>query len=241
MSCHRPWLFVFSGDRILIRALSILAVIALTSGGSLLAQGPVTPGLPPPQVVPPTNETAPGQAPPAAPAPDKQAPATQPQAPGAPATAAAPLTRTFTAKAGMLFNTVRPERVKDFETVLWYLQEAFKKSTDPMVRAQADGWKMFRAVEPGPNGVVLYVFLLDPAVPGADYGLGRILADAYPEQVQEIWKLYQGSVTSGGTLLNLNGVEPMPPMPLVPVKPEVTTPPATRTPPPPVIEPTIPR
>ena len=235
MSCHRPWLFVFFGDSNLIRVLSILAVVLVTSDGSLVAQAPVTPGLPPPQAVPPTNETAPGQVPPAT-VPDQQVPATQPQAPavpGAPAAAAAPLTRTFTAKAGMLFNTVRPERVKDFETVLWYLQEALKKSTDPTVRAQAEGWKFFRAVEPGPNNVVLYVFVLDPAVPGADYGLGRILADAYPEQIQEIWKLYQGSVTSGGTLLNLNAVEPMPPTPLVPVKPEVTTPPAGRTPPPP--------
>ena len=233
MSCHRPWLFVFSGDGILIRAISILAAVVLTSGASLLAQGPVTPGLPPPQVVPPPGEpAAPGQVAP----PDQPGPATSPQtppgAPGAPATAAAPLTRMFTAKAGMLFNTVRPERVKDFETVLWYLQEALKKSTDPTVRAQAEGWKFFRAVEPGPNAVVLYVFVLDPAVPGADYGLGRILADAYPEQIQEIWKLYQGSVTSGGTLLNLNPVDPMPPMPVVPVNPAVTTPPATRTPPP---------
>ena len=239
MSCHRPWLFVFSGDKNLIRVLSILAAVVLTSGGSLLAQGPVTPGQPPPQVVPPTNEpTAPGQATPPGTVPDQQVPATgaqtPPAAPGAPVAVAPPLTRTFTSKAGMLFNTVRPERVKDFETVLWYLQEALKKSTDPTVRAQAEGWKFFRAVEPGPNAVVLYVFVLDPAVPGADYGLGRILSDAYPEQIQEIWKLYQASLTSGGTLLNLNPVEPMPPMPLVPVKPEVTAPPATRTPPPPV-------
>jgi hypothetical protein len=217
------------------RVLSILAAIVLTSGASVLAQAPVTPGLPPPQVVPPTNEpAAPGQAPPAT-VPDQPVPGAPAQtttaAPGAPA-AAVPLTRTVTGKAGMLFNTVRPERAKDFETVLWYLQEALKKSTDPTVRAQAEGWKFFRAVEPGPNAVVLYVFVLDPAVPGADYGLGRILADAFPEQIQEIWKLYQGSLTSGGTLLNLNPVEPMPPMPLVPVKPELTTPPVSRTPPP---------
>jgi hypothetical protein len=220
----------------LIRVLSILAAGVLTCAGPLLAQAPVTPGQPPPQVVPPTSETQPGQVAPPGTVPEQQVPAapsqTAPAAPGAPATPLAPLTRTFTSKAGMLLNTVRPERVKDFETVLWYLQEALKKSTDPTVRAQAEGWKFFRAVEPGPNAVVLYVFVLDPAVPGADYGLGRILSDAYPEQIQEIWKLYQGSVTSGGTLLNLNPVEPMPPMPLVPVKPEVSPPPATRTPPP---------
>ena len=65
--------------------------------------------------------------------------------------------------------------------------------------AQAQGWKIFSALEPGPNATSLYVFVIDPAVPGADYGLGRILADAYPEQIQEIWKLYTGSVTGGGT------------------------------------------
>ena len=47
---------------------------------------------------------------------------------------------------------------------------------------------------------------------GADYSLGRILADAYPDQakLQEIWKLYSGSVT-GGSLLNLTPVKPAPP------------------------------
>ena len=33
----------------------------------------------------------------------------------------------------------------DFETVMWYLQEALEKSTDPTVRAQAQGWRIFKA------------------------------------------------------------------------------------------------
>ena len=154
--------------------------------------------------------------------------------PAAPAAAVPLLTRTFTAKAGLLFNTVRPERVEDFETVMWYLQQALEKSTDPTVRAQAQGWRIFKAPEPGPNAIVLYVFVLDPAVPGADYGLGRILADAYPEQIQEIWKLYTGSVTGGGTLLNLTPSSRCPPAPAEPaLAPGTTQVPGTRTPPPP--------
>jgi hypothetical protein len=81
----------------------------------------------------------------------------------------------------------------------------------------------------------LYVFVLDPAVPRADYSLGRILADAYPEQIAEIWRMYRDSVTSGGTLLNLLPVEPMEPAPFVPAAPtgaKPTTQPAPRTPPP---------
>jgi len=68
--------------------------------------------------------------------------------------------------------------------------------------------------------VGLGLFLLDPTVVGADYGLGRILADAYPDQakLQEIWKLYSGSVT-GGSLLNLTPVKSPPPAPTKPAAP----------------------
>jgi hypothetical protein len=152
----------------------------------------------------------------------------QPATPGTPATPPPP-SRTFTAPAGLLFNAVRADRVADFEKVLGYLRAALEKTTDPTIRAQARGWKIFKAAEAGPGGTVLYVFAFDPTVPGADYGLGRILADAYPDaaQLQEIWRLYQGAVTSGGSLLNLTPVtgEPAPPAP-VPAQPGAAVPPA---------------
>lgn len=92
-----------------------------------------------------------------------------------------------------------------------YLQAALASSTNERVRAQAAGWRIFKATESAPGGVV-YVFLLDPTVVGADYSLSRILADAYPDEakLREIWKLYSGSVTAG-TLLNLTPVKPAPP------------------------------
>ena len=162
-------------------------------------------------------------------------PGTTPQVPGQPATgqpptaqtapAQAPQPRTFTAPVGLLFNTVRADRVEDFEKAMGYLQAALASSTNERVRAQAAGWRIFKATEPAPNNGVLYVFVLDPTVTGADYSLGRILADAYPDQakLQEIWKLYSSSVT-GGSLLNLTPLKSPPPdeTPLkttVPVKP----------------------
>lgn len=207
----------------MIRVASAVAAAVLMNA-ALAAQAPVTPGLPPPQVVP-----SPAPAPGASPAPQPQT--TVPAQAAVASPPAIPLTRTFSATTGLLFNTVRPERVADFETVLWYLQQALMKSTDPTVRAQAAGWTTYKATEPGPNGSVLYVFVLSPAVPKADYGLGRILADAYPERIREIWALYQGAVTGGGSLLNLMPVEPAEPAPIVaPAMP--ATPLAPRTPPP---------
>ena len=165
--------------------------------------------------VPALSQTVPAQQPTTQ---QPTAPATQ--QPGSPAVPApvvplAPLgARTFTAPTGLVFHAVRPERVVDFETVVGYLQSALEKSTDPQVLAQAKGWKVFKATEPGPNGTVLYAFLLDPAVPGADYALGRVLSDAYPDQIEQIWKLYQGALAGPGsqTLLNLTPVQP-PPLP----------------------------
>ena len=118
--------------------------------------------------------------------------------------------RIFTAPTGLILNAVRPERVADFEKLVGYLQTALASSSNATVRAQAQGWRVMKATEPGPNGAVLYVFLFDPAVPGADYGLGRILAEAYPDptKLQEIWKLYTDSLASGGSLLNLTPVKP---------------------------------
>jgi hypothetical protein len=59
-----------------------------------------------------------------------------------------------------------------------YLQAALASSTNERVRAWAAGWRISSASEPAPNNGVLYVFVLDQTVTGADYSLGRILADA---------------------------------------------------------------
>jgi hypothetical protein len=158
----------------------------------------------------PTTPSPAGQQPPAPgqTTPGQPAPGQPPSGTAAPAQPAQP--RTFTAPVGLLFNTVRPDRVDDFEKAMGYLQDALASSTDARVRAQAAGWRIFKANEAAPGGV-LYVFLLDPTVAGADYSLSRILADAYPDEakLREIWKLYSGSVTAG-TLLNLTPVKPAP-------------------------------
>jgi hypothetical protein len=192
------------------------------------------------QVAAPAPAPAPQQPPaPAAPAPGAQPPAPPAGTPVVPAPAVtnAPLGgRMFLGQTGVIFTPVRPERVVDFEMVIGFVQAALAKSTNPQVREQAKGWRMFKAVEPGPNGTVLYVFWMDPAVAGADYALGPILSDAFPDQVEQIWKLYQGALAGSQSLLNLVTVEPppLPPVgtPIVPGTPEPVRPaPPTGVPP----------
>ena len=118
-----------------------------------------------------------------------------------------PLGRVFASEQGLIFNAIRPDKVMDFETVLAKLRAALTDSKDPVRNQQGWGWKIFKAAEPGPNGSVLYVFVMDPAVKGADYGVSKILAEAYPNEVMELYRMYTGAfATAGQTLINLQPV-----------------------------------
>ena len=112
--------------------------------------------------------------------------------------------RVFASEQGLIFNAIRPDKVMDFETVLAKLRAALADSKDPVRNQQGWGWKIFKAAEPGPNGSVLYVFVMDPAVKGADYGVAKILSEAYPNEIMELYRMYTGAfATAGQTLINL--------------------------------------
>jgi hypothetical protein len=118
-----------------------------------------------------------------------------------------PLGRVFASEQGLIFNAIRPDKVMDFETVLAKLRAALADSKDPVRNQQGWGWKIYKAAEPGPNGSVLYVFVMDPAVKGADYGIAKILSEAYPNEVMELYRMYTGAfATAGQTLINLQPI-----------------------------------
>jgi hypothetical protein len=115
--------------------------------------------------------------------------------------------RVFASEQGLIFNAIRPDKVMDFETVLAKLRAALADSKDPVRNQQGWGWKIYKAAEPGPNGSVLYVFVMDPAVKGADYGIAKILSEAYPNEVMELYRMYTGAfATAGQSLINLQPI-----------------------------------
>jgi hypothetical protein len=171
----------------------------------------------------PQAQVAAGGQQPAAPV---QAPAPGAKPGGGGPAPSATAARAFTAPVGILFNTVRADKAVDFERLVSSVRKTLESSTDPKLQAMAKGWRFYKASEPGPGNSVLYVFIVDPVVPGEDYGLGRVLSSGSTDTValQEIWKLYTGSVTGGGSLLNLS------PIPEPPVEPAAGTTPAATTP-----------
>jgi hypothetical protein len=126
------------------------------------------------------------------------------QAPAAaPAQAAsAPQTRVFTGDVGLMFNVVKPDKTADFEMVVGKLKEALAKSDDPVHKQMAQGWRVLKNPEPIQGGNYLYVFLVDPVVKDADYTVSRVLAKAFPAEVQELFKVYSACFAGGVTLQN---------------------------------------
>jgi hypothetical protein len=119
--------------------------------------------------------------------------------------------RVFASDAGMVLNFIKADKVADFEEVVTRLKEALNKSDKPERKQQAASWKVFRALEPGANGSVLYVFTIDPAVHGADYTVSTILAEGFPDQVQDLFKKYADAYASGQNVVNLKLVTSMAP------------------------------
>ena len=147
----------------------------------------------------------------------QQPPATTtPPAAQTPATAAAPApavpaSRKFTSEAGMMFSVILPAKVADFEAVMARVKEALNKSTDAKRKQQALSWRVFKGVEAGPGGNVVYIWFFDPAVKDEDYSITAILAEAFPNEAQDLWAKYTACFVSGQTMLSLQQVLNMSP------------------------------
>jgi hypothetical protein len=147
-------------------------------------------------------QTPPPQQPPAEPAQQPAAPA-QPEPPKEPRLA-------LTGTAGVFLYQIKPDQTAAFEEMLGKVKDALAKSDNPVRKQQLNGWKVYKAAEPmGANA--LYVFVIDPAVPSAEYDLFMLLAEGLgaeagtPEN-QEMFKRYSEVFAAGANRLNLTPV-----------------------------------
>ena len=112
--------------------------------------------------------------------------------------------RTFSSGSGMMLNYINNANTNDFEAVMGKLAEALQTSDDAERNRQAEGWKVYRAQEAGPNNSVLYVWFIDPAVANADYAVSQILNEAFPSEVQALYEQFNGSFAGGQSMVNLD-------------------------------------
>jgi hypothetical protein len=111
----------------------------------------------------------------------QQTPPAASQAAAPPQTSAAQSAATpalaFASEAGIILNPIVPSQTAVFEEVMQRAREALEKSTDPVRKQQAAGWKVFKGVDPY-QGATLYISVMDPAVKGADYNVFALLKES---------------------------------------------------------------
>ena len=150
------------------------------------------------QAAPPAGQAPAGQTPPAA----GQAAAAQPAAPKL----------VFSSPTGILLVPIKPDQTAAFEEFAKKVKAGLAKTEDPTIKQQAPGIKFYKSAEPFGNNA-LYVVLIDPVVPNAEYDLFGILQKTMtPDELRdpataEMWKKFTAAFASGPSRLNLTPIQ----------------------------------
>jgi hypothetical protein len=133
--------------------------------------------------------------------------AQQPPAQAQPAAGGAPKVG-LTGPAGVLLVPIKPDQTAVFEEYAKKLKAGLAASADATIKQQAAGIKIYKAAEPmGANA--LFVIMIDPAVPNAEYDLFALLQKTMTEDQQrapetaEMWKRFTAMFGAPPSRLNL--------------------------------------
>lgn len=109
-------------------------------------------------------------------------------------------TLTFEGDTALFSIAIKPDKASDFEQIMRRVREALAKTDKPEHQQQAQGWKVLRMKQPLDDGSIVYVHMVHPVVPGAEYGVLPILYEAFPDERQALYELYRGALAKNLSL-----------------------------------------
>jgi hypothetical protein len=116
-----------------------------------------------------------------------------------------PPARVFASETGMVLNFIKADKTADFEAVVAKLKDALQNSSNTKRQEQATSWRVYKSPDPGPAGSVLYIYIIDPVVKGADYAVATILAEGFsPDEFSALIKKYTEAYATGQNFVNLS-------------------------------------
>ena len=110
----------------------------------------------------------------------------------------------FSGGSGLMMNYIAPEKTDDFERVMRAYGEGLSGSENAQYNEMGAGLKIFRAAEPGPNDTVLYLWVVDPVVSGANYAVANVLSDEVPSEALELYNALIASMEPDGGYRPIN-------------------------------------
>lgn len=113
---------------------------------------------------------------------------------------AAPKPPTLTLQGDVVLITmlIKEAETASFEKVLEKLKESLAKSEKPERRQQAAGWEVLKATQGDGKGNAIYVMVINKPVPNQEYDITMLIAEVFPVEVQEIFKLYKAAFAGRG-------------------------------------------
>ena len=118
---------------------------------------------------------------------------------------AAPTKTTFTGEMVVMAFAVNPDKAADYEAVIAQLKEALGKLERPEAKQQLAGWKIMKNSAAQPDGSLLYIHVISPVVPDADYSVVNIVYEANkdPSAQKAFYDKYRGALK--GALFQIQG------------------------------------
>jgi hypothetical protein len=112
--------------------------------------------------------------------------------------AAAQPVMNFSGGSALLMNYVNPAKTADFERVMRAYGNSLTGSDNAQYNQMGGALKIYRAAEPGQNNTVLYLWVIDNVVSGANYAVANVLNDEMPAEVQGLYEALVASLEGGG-------------------------------------------
>jgi hypothetical protein len=109
---------------------------------------------------------------------------------------AAPQKTTYTGQVVLAAYVVNPDKTADYEKVMAQLKDALSKSTRPEAKQQLAGWKVMKNATPQPDGGIVYVHVISPVVPDADYSITNLVYEVVTDPMArtDFYNLYRGAL-----------------------------------------------
>jgi hypothetical protein len=110
--------------------------------------------------------------------------------------AQAPQKTTFTGDMVAWAFAVNADKTGDYEKVLATLKDSLAKSDNPQAKQQLAGWKVMKNSTPQPDGSIVYVHVINPVVPDADYSITNIVYAAVKDPAEQVafFNMYKGAI-----------------------------------------------
>lgn len=97
----------------------------------------------------------------------------------------APQKTTFMGDMVLWAFAVNADKTADYEQIVAKLKAALAKSEKPEAKQQLAGWKVMKNAAAQPDGSVLYIHVISPVVPDADYSILNIVYDAFKDPAEQ--------------------------------------------------------